>query len=344
MLKTFLATVNPMLTMFSCMVIGFVLKKFHILPDNASKTVAKLLTWVACPALSFSVMARYFTVNTISKYITSITMGTIYITVAIVTAFLIAPLLVRKRTYERNVYRYAMAFANSGYMGEPLVLSIFGDVVLSYYKMATLPVSIAIYAWGVGTLVPDGEKKDSFFKKMLNPPLVSMLLGMIAGLICGFIVKDVPDGSTAYDVLFPAFIKSTLDSLQACMGPIAMILAGVTVANYDFLNMFKKKKVYVAAALRLIVLPAILLATMFGIKELCNLIFGLSISSTPIFLLFFATATPLGLNTVVFPEAYDADPEIGASMAMISHTLCVITIPLMYSLLTFILGDPVFSF
>lgn len=343
MLKTFLATVNPMLTMFFCMVIGFALKKCRILPDNASKTVAKLLTWVACPALSFSVMARYFTVTTISKYVTSITMGTVYVVLAIVAAFLIAPLLVRKRTYERNVYRYAMAFANSGYMGEPLVQSIFGDVVLSYYKMATLPVSIAIYAWGVGTLVPSGNKKESVLKKMLNPPLVSMLIGMAVGMICGFIVKDVPNGSTAYDVIFPSFIVGTLDSLKACMGPIAMILAGVTVANYDFLGMFKKKKVYVATALRLIVLPTILLASLFGIKELCNLIFGLSISNTPIFLLFFASATPLGLNTVVFPEAYDADPEIGASMAMISHTLCVISIPLMYSILTLILGEPVFT-
>ncbi|MBO7304415.1 MAG: AEC family transporter [Clostridia bacterium] len=341
MLKTFLATINPMLTMFFCMVIGFALKKCRILPDNASKTVAKLLTWVACPALSFSVMARYFTISTISKYLSIIIMGTICVTMAIIAAFVIAPIIIRKKSYERCIYRYAMAFANSGYMGEPLVQSIFGDFVLSYYKLATLPISIAIYAWGVGTLVPSGNKKESFFKKMMNPPLVSMIVGMIVGIVCGLIAKNVPDGSTAYDVIFPSFIVNSLDSLKACMGPIAMILAGITVANYDFLGMFKKKKVYVATALRLIVLPTILLASLFGIKELCNLIFGLSISNTPIFLLFFATATPLGLNTVVFPEAYEADPEIGASMAMLSHTLCVISIPLMYSLLTLIIGDPV---
>ena len=47
----------------------------------------------------------------------------------------------------------------------------------------------------------------------------------------------------------------------------------------------------------------------------------------------------LGLNTVVFPEAYGGNPETGASMALISHTLCVITIPIMYSVMTLIFGQ-----
>ena len=53
-----------------------------------------------------------------------------------------------------------------------------------------------------------------------------------------------------------------------------------------------------------------------------------------LYLTLIAFGTPLGLNTVVFPAAYGGDTSTGASMAMISHTLCVITIPLMYALLT----------
>ena len=67
-----------------------------------------------------------------------------------------------------------------------------------------------------------------------------------------------------------------------------------------------------------------------GVKELINLVFKAAIDNTSILLIFFAIATPLGLNTIVYPEAYGGDPETGASMAMISHTLSVITIPLMY--------------
>ena len=51
----------------------------------------------------------------------------------------------------------------------------------------------------------------------------------------------------------------------------------------------------------------------------------------------FAYATPLGMNTVVFPAAYGGETKTGASMAMISHTLSVVTIPLMYLLFIVIL-------
>ena len=67
--------------------------------------------------------------------------------------------------------------------------------------------------------------------------------------------------------------------------------------------------------------------------------FNIAIDNTAVILLFFAYATPLGLNTIVFPEAYGGDPKTGASMALISHTLCVITIPIMFALISLLFGD-----
>jgi len=40
----------------------------------------------------------------------------------------------------------------------------------------------------------------------------------------------------------------------------------------------------------------------------------------------------LGLNTVVFPAAYDGDTTPGASMALISHVMSIITIPVMFAI------------
>ncbi|HAY97711.1 MAG TPA: permease, partial [Ruminococcaceae bacterium] len=45
-----------------------------------------------------------------------------------------------------------------------------------------------------------------------------------------------------------------------------------------------------------------------------------------------ATAMPLGLNTVVFPAAYGGDTTPGAGMALVSHLISVITIPVMFSI------------
>jgi predicted permease len=43
-------------------------------------------------------------------------------------------------------------------------------------------------------------------------------------------------------------------------------------------------------------------------------------------------AMPLGLNTIVIPNAYGRDTTVAASMALISHMASVGTIPLIFML------------
>jgi uncharacterized membrane protein YbaN (DUF454 family) len=79
---------------------------------------------------------------------------------------------------------------------------------------------------------------------------------------------------------------------------------------------------------------------LFGVKTLAGVLFGLSIGNDVLFFCFFATGMPLGMNTVIFPEAYGGNPKTGASMALVSHTLCVLSIPLLYALMVFLFGLP----
>lgn len=326
-MATFLATLTPMLTLFLCIAVGYITSKAKLLPDTAGKTMAKLETWVFCPALSFMTMVRYCTVDSLSTHGANILLACCSVSIAMAIAIPVSRLFVRENCAERGVYSYALAFANSGYIGDPIVLSLFGEEVLAYYKLFCLPITILIYVWGISVLTPKSESRGATLKRLINLPTVAMMIGIIMGL----------SGLGRY---LPAFFTSALDSLKACMGPVAMLLAGVTIARYDFLGMLKKKKVYVATLLRLVVIPAVLIASLFGIKTLANALFDSSINNNVLFLCFFATAAPLGLNTVVFPEAYGGNPETGASMAMISHTLCVISIPLLYALMVAIFGTP----
>ena len=325
MITTFLATLNPMLMLFLCIAVGYALRTAKILDDHAGKTMAKLVTWVFSPALNFSVTAKNCTVETISTHATNILLETFGVAVALGLSIAIAPLIIRKKGAERGVYLYALAFANNGYIGDPLVLALFGDKALAFFKIFCLPLTIAIYTWGLSVLIPDGEKKGNALKKILNAPTVALLLGMAVGL----------SGLGAH---IPVFLNNSLDTLKVCMGPTGMLLAGFTVANYSLKAMLKNKKVYVATFLRLTVLPSIIIGAIFGLKEIMNAAFSLSIDNSVLHLAFFATAAPLGLNTIIFPEAFGGNPKTGAGMTLISHTLCVISIPIMYALLTLIFG------
>ena len=316
-----------MLTLFICIAIGFVLTKFKILPDGSSKVMAKLEIWIFCPALNFMTMVRFCTVESVGEHSINIILGIIGVSFSMGLAIFLSRFFAKRGSYERGVYAYAMAFANGGYMGDPIILALFGEMALSYYKLFYLPFSLMINSWGISVLTPSSGKKSNVWRKLLNPPTVAMLAGIAVGL----------SGIGAY---LPTFVTGSLDTLKACMGPVAMLLAGATIAKYNFLSMLKNKKVYAVTAIKLLLMPMLIVALIFGVKTLANVAFDLSIDNDVLFLAFFASASAIGLNTVVFPEAYGGDPESGAGLALVSHTLCVITIPLMYALMVTIFGTP----
>lgn len=325
-MQTFFITLNPMLTMFLCIAIGYILRQTNILSRESGSVIAKLVTWVFAPALSFSTMANNFTVASLRVHAVNLGFSCAVIALSMGVAILLSRLFVREASPERGIYQYALAFANFGYMADPIVLGMFGDAALAYYKLFTLPANILVYVWGIGVLVPKGSTRRGFLKNIANAPTIAMLFGMLVGI-------------TGLGKHMPEFMNSTLNSLKLCMGPMAMLLAGVTVANYSFFRMITNKKVYVASILRLTVLPCFLVAVVFGAKELINLLFSTHIDNLILYLVFFFSAMPLGLNTVVFPEAYGGNPETGASMALVSNTLGVITIPLLYMAMAALFGD-----
>jgi predicted permease len=316
-----------MLTLFFCIAIGFIFSKCKILPEGSGKVMAKLETWVFCPALNFTTMAYFCTVDSIGEHLINIILSSLGVLLAVGISIFLSPFFVKEKGPERGVYNYALAFANSGYMGDPIVLALFGNVGLAFFKLYCLPVQLMIYSWGISVMIPSAENKGGAWRRIINAPTVAMLLGIAVGL----------SGAGKY---IPAFLTNSLDTLKVCMGPVAMLLAGVTIAKYDFLSMLKNKKVYIATALRLTLLPAIIVSFTLGLKMLANAVFDLNIGNDVLFLTFFATAPALGLNTVIFPEAFGGNPETGASMAMISHTLCVISIPLIYALMVTLFGVP----
>ena len=280
-MTVFLAALTPLLMLFFCIAIGFTLAKMKILPESAGATLAKMETWIFCPALSFMTMLRYCTVDSLSTHGTNVIMAIVSVSLAMIIAIPLAKLFVKENNAERGVYSYALAFANSGYMGDPIVLALFGEEVLAYYKLFCLPLSLVIYTWGISVLTPKSAKRGFGIKRLLNAPTIAMLVGIAAG-------------GAGIGQYFPAFLISALDSLKACMGPVGMLLAGVTIAKFDLLPMLKNKKVYVATVLRLILIPAVIVSVLFGVKELANLCFGVSINHNVLFLCLFATSMPLG--------------------------------------------------
>ena len=120
-----------------------------------------------------------------------------------------------------------------------------------------------------------------------------------------------------------AFLTSAISSASACMSPLAMILTGFVIGGYSIKALASDKKIYFVSLLRLIVIPA----------AFALLLMALQTDDAIIRVALCATAMPLGLNTVVIPAAHGGDTVPGASMALISHLMSIVTIPIMFALL-----------
>lgn len=317
MIETFLATLSPMLVMFACMIIGFVLKKKRITPDNTDIVISKLENYILVPALVISTFMNYCTLESIREQSVIFIYSLIALAVALLIALSLSKLFGEAGSYQRNIYKYALTFGNFGFMGNAIVPAILGamdEEILYKYLLFTIPMQLVVYTWGITILIPKGKGKSNPLKNLLNPGVMSIAIGAFIGIL----------GINEY---MPAFLVTTIDYCKACMAPLAMFLTGFVIAGYDMKELLINGKVYIATVLRLFVIPVVILV-MLKLAGASNTVLSLAL---------FAYATPLGLNTVVFPAAYGGETRTGAAMAMISHVLCIISIPIMYALFTMIL-------
>ena len=306
-MQVFSSTVNQMLVLVAFVSLGFVLNKIKFLPKETANVISKLESFVLGPALAFSNFCKNFTVQNISQkwhYV-------LYSSVIVIISFVIALVLAKffeKDKYLKNLYAYSFTASNFGFMGQAVVLGVFGEEGLFGYLIFCIPLYVFVYSFGIAMLIPTKTQNESMLKKFVNPNFILMLCGALIGLL------KIPT---------PKFITDVASSLGACMAPLAMILTGVIVAEHSVKKLAMVKKIYLASIIRLVFIPLFF----YGILTL------LKTDSEVIKFTLCATAMPLGLNTIVFPAAYNEDTTVGASMALISHVMSVITIPLMFLLI-----------
>ena len=324
-MAAFLAMLNPMLVMFICVAIGYALRKANVVPSASARVLAILETWVFAPSLSFITMARSFTVESLGQSGIMVALGAVAIAIVMLISIPLGRLLAGKPEHY-GVFIYGITLGNFGYLCDPVILSLFGENVLAYYKFFTLSMTVLVYTWGISLLTPKGKEKGNALKRIINCPMVATFLGMLVGI-------------TGLYKYLPEFFVGTLDSLKVCLGPVAMLLAGMTMAGYGIKELLKNKRVYVTTGIKLVLYPAFGCGLVFLLNMIFERVFNIELGNTAVFLALFAFGCPLGLNTVVFPESFGTDSRPGASMTIISSTLSVITMSVCYALLVLLVGE-----
>ena len=113
------------------------------------------------------------------------------------------------------------------------------------------------------------------------------------------------------------------------MSPIAMLITGITIAGIDLKGTLKRISLYVITIIRLIIYPLVAIGIFFLLKPL-------GIPENYVICTICSLAMPLGLNTIVIPNAYGKDCSTAAGMALVSHLASIATIPLIFMILELI--------
>lgn len=312
----FSTTLNQMMFMAAFLVAGYVLRRKNALPENAATVMSKLENDIILPCMVLNSFISRCTVETLSTKGNLLLWGALTIGVGVVIATPLSKAFSREHDL-RGIYMYSLAVSNMGYMGNAIAQAVFGDDVFFDYLIFCIPFTIVIYSWGVSVMTPiqEGKKKKgvngilkAVRKQLLSPVSLAMIIGLVLGL------TGIP---------VPSFLMKAFASGGNCMAPIAMLLTGFVIGGYPIKSLLTNKKIYIASFLRLILLPLLIML----------LVKGLGADSSIQTLVLTSVCMPLGLYTVIYPASYGGDTSTGAGMALISHVLSLITIPVMYMIL-----------
>ncbi|MBQ9974489.1 MAG: AEC family transporter [Oscillospiraceae bacterium] len=311
MLTAFMTVFEQMFRILLLIGGGFLLRRLRLLPEGAEKVMSRLVTYLFLPAVLLHTNLLECRILTLGENLPLALCGLIMALVSIGAAVLIAPCFARGDLYERGLFRYAIAYPNTGGVGMPLILAMLGTKGLFQYNLFYFFALIFNYSWGIMQLQPVEKRRGGadMLRRLANPALIGLVLGMVLGVL----------GAGEW---IPGIVLDTVGDLSDCYVPVSLLLVGYTVAGFPLGNVFRDARAYTYSALRLLVLPVLTLVVLrlIGAPHIMSVMTAL------------AFACPCGMNTVLYPVSYGQDCQVGVSMVLVSSLLAVVTMPVVYAL------------
>ena len=299
--------INQMLVLFMVMIVGYIANKKNILDSEMDKKLSSLILNITAPALILS--------SVVNRSQDGDPKLVLYVFILAIILYLILPLIgilltriLKVPKEDRNLYQFMTIFSNIGYMGFPVIQSIFGSDAVFFAAIVNLVFNVFCYSYGI-YLISNSNKLSFNLKVLINPGIIVSVIAIIIYI-------------TNIKVLL--IIKETASMIGPITTPLAMMLIGSSLAQIPVKEVFSEKRLYLYTFLKQIIIPMIFFVILkcFVTNEL---ILGIII---------IISAMPIGSIAIMFCNEYEGNVNL-ASKAIFITTLCsVVTVPiLVYTLL-----------
>lgn len=301
-----------MLTLFAIVVVGYIAGKLGYMGGTFDKKLSKVVIDITCPALILSSAMTGELPD--RRYILPL-LGISVLTYVLLTGVaLLLPRFLTKKKDDEGVIGFAMMFGNVGFMGYPIVASIFGHEAVFYAAVLNVVNTFTVFT--VGTMLIVGknqstvEEKEMSQKKMLRKVLYStpMLSAYLTMLIVALEIKDIPE-----------FISQPLTMIGNITVPAALLIIGSSMSQLPLRALLGNSTIYTTTLMRLAILP-------IGIHYLMTL---LGFSSFVVGINTVVIAMPVATYGTILCLRHGKDTTLITEVTFITTLLAMISIPLL---------------
>lgn len=292
-----------MLTLFALVVIGYVAGKLGYLGGEFDRQLSRLVINITCPALILS-SAMTGTLPD-RRFILPLLLISV-ITYALLTgvAILLPRYLTQKKTDEGSI-GFALMFGNVGFMGYPVVASIFGHEAVFYAAVLNVVNTFAVFTIGTVLITGKSDVEGKHFQKkvLYSTPMLAAYLTMA---IVALEISNIPEA-----------ISQPLTMLGDITVPAALLIIGSSMSNLPLRSLLGNSTVYVTTLFRLVLLP-------IGIHFLMN---ALGFSPLVVNINTLVIAMPVATYGTILCLRHEKDTTLMTEVTFITTLFSMLTIP-----------------
>lgn len=292
-----------MVILFSLVIIGYIANKCKYMGPESDRKLSGLILNFTCPAL---VLSSVMGENLPDKELLPPLLAVGFLTYLILTPIAMTlPKLITKEKDKEGIIGFMTMFGNVGFIGYPIVASLFGPEAVFYASVLNFPNTFFVFV--VGSMLVSGENgKARFDWRILVSP--AMIASYISILIVALGCSDMP-----------RVLSEPTRLLGNITVPAALMIIGSQMAEMPKKKMLGEPKVYVTALIRLIAVPVGLFAifSMMGfdqkVVDINTIIIGM----------------PVATYGTILCLKYNRDMTLITQGTFITNVLSIVTIPIL---------------
>lgn len=294
---------EQMTVFFLIMLLGYGLAKKNIMNEQSGKTLSWLVVNVGNPALMISGAITDEPLEN-SQVLKVFLLAAIVYGILLICGILIPRIL---KVKEKGTYSLMTVFGNIGFLGIPLVSSMYGNEAIIYASAFNLIFNFLIYTYGIAVI--KGEKLTfRNLHKMINVGCIACVLEMIIYF---------------FRIPMPAVVESLTSRLGSLTGPLSMLAVGISMASIPLKELWTDKKMLIFSGIRLVIIPVVM---MLGIKHWVA-------DPTLLGVCLVMVGTPAATMTAMLAQQYSDDYKLAAKGVALTTLLSVVTMPVLFAIL-----------